>query len=74
MESNYSYNVIASAVLDMLQNLGRYQGLIGGIQTDVNYLTPTECDHLCKFLEPYVERTQKYRPLLEELRSAASLK
>lgn len=74
MESNYNYNVVASAVLDMLQNLGKHQGPYGGIYTDVNYLPPVECSHLYKFLEPYVKRTQKYRPLLDELLSAAFLK
>lgn len=74
MESNYNYIVVANAVLNILQNLGKYSGQIGGIQTDVTYITPTECEHLYKFLQPYAERLKIYQPLLEELRDAASLK
>lgn len=73
MESTYNYIVVAQAVTDLLQNIGKHQGLIGGIQTDVTFLTSTQCEHLYKFLVPYAESLKVYKPLLEELRNAASL-
>jgi len=74
MQSDYSYNYTASAVLDMLQNLGRYLPLSGGMRTDVTYLTAEQCYHLYKFLRPYAGSFKRYQPLLKELQSAASLK
>ena len=68
--SNYHYNGTACAVLDLLKNLGRYESLGGGIMTDVTYLTPEQCYHLYKFLEPYASDFKTYKPLLEELKHA----
>lgn len=68
--SNYHYNGTAQAVLDVLQNLGRYMSPGGGIMTDVTYLTPEQCYHLYKFLEPYASHFKTYKPLLEELKDA----
>lgn len=68
--SNYHYNGTAGAVLDLLQNIGRYLPSGGGIQTEVTYLTPEQCYHLHKFLEPFAAHFKTYKPLLEELQNA----
>lgn len=73
MESNYNYTVVASAVLDMLQNLGRHLPPSGGMRTDVTYLTSDQCYYLYQFLRPYAESLKMYQPLLDELKIAASL-
>lgn len=68
--SNHHYNGTACAVLDLLQNMVHHASQGGGIITEVTYLTPEQCYHLHKFLEPYASSFKAYKPLLDELKDA----